>query len=292
MKTRFSLGKSYIALTALLIVSGGIANAQPPQGPPPEGGPGGPGGPRGRMGGPRGRGMTILEAPADILQVALKLSDAQKSKIAEIQRNFHEQRRNLMPPPPEEGAPPPDREAMRENMEKMRELGRKSTGEIMTLLSNEQKQALPPVMKDVDALRIAGIPLEIYGNLKLSNTQTQKLIAIGSEFRSKMRPPREGGNGGPPPPPHEGGNEGPPPPPREGGNEGPPPPPRGRENGRREVMEKTNAVLTEAQREMVKKWHEEHPRPPFAGPGGPEGGPEGNGYGRRGGGRRGAPRGE
>jgi hypothetical protein len=206
------------------------------------------------------------------LQVALKLSDTQKSKIAEIQHNFHAQQRNLMPPPPEEGAAPPDREAMRENMQKMRELGRKSTEEIMAVLSNEQKQALPPILKDVDALRIAGIPLEIFGDLKLSSAQIQKIIAIGNEFRSKMRPPREGGNDGPPPPP------------REGGNDGPPPPPRGRENGRREVVQKTNAVLTEAQRELIKKWVEEHPRPPFGGPGGPDG------NGRRGGGRRGAPR--
>src|SRR5579871_3020873 len=114
-------GAVFAALT--LILSQGIALAQPPGGPPP-GGPGGPGGPPpggpGGPGGPRGRGMSAVNVPAAALAADLKLTTTQQEKIDKIQKQFQQDRSKLMPARPEQGADPTDQGGAPPDPETMR----------------------------------------------------------------------------------------------------------------------------------------------------------------------------
>jgi len=188
-------GAVFAALT--LILSQGIALAQPPGGPPP-GGPGGPGGPPpggpGGPGGPRGRGMSAVNVPAAALAADLKLTTTQQEKIDKIQKQFQQDRSKLMPARPEQGADPtdqggapPDPETMRANFEKLSSLERQASKQIDTVLTADQKKALPIALKNIQSLRMAGIPAEVLGDLKLTADQKKQIASVVEKSQQSMR---------------------------------------------------------------------------------------------------------
>jgi uncharacterized membrane protein len=193
--------------------------------------------------------MSLVDLPPAVLQAGLKLTDSQKTKIARIQEKFQQARKDLMPLPEEA---PPDPESMRDNMEKLRSLHQQATKDIEAVLTTSQKKAIPTVLREIQALRMAGIPAELLGTLKLSDDQRKQIASIvqqaQQETRQKMDAARQSGD----------------------------------RNAMRDIMEqsrqdihdKAMAVLTDDQKAQVEKFVAEHPLPP-GGPGfgPPPGGP-------------------
>ncbi|HZO87339.1 MAG TPA: hypothetical protein VFB38_03305 [Chthonomonadaceae bacterium] len=245
-----------IALALIAVAT--LALAQPPGGPP-GGPPPGPG-PGFRFGGPGGRGLSPVHAPLSALEAGLKLTATQKDKIAQIQAQFQKLRRDLMPPPPDQGGPPPDPETMRANFQKMFRLERQASQQIATVLTSEQKSALPAVLKDIGTLRAAGIPAALMSDLKLTADQKHQIASLVAKaqqtLREKMDEARQSGN-------FEALRE-------------------IVMQSRQETHEKAMAVLTEGQQTLVENYLQAHPQPgpgegfglpPPGGFGPPPGGP-------------------
>lgn len=262
-----------LALLAGAIL-GTSAFAQRP-GPPPGGPFGGPGRPFGGPGGPGGfggpgRGMrgprpsSLANTPLAALSTGLKLTGAQKSKIGAIQAQYRAQRPPMMPPPG--GPPPPPRPGMpggpgrpggpgmRGGMDGMRGLTQKADSQIKGVLTSSQKAALPGLIKTLDDLRFAGIPLETYGDLKLSAGQKAQIAGFVQAGQQTMRKAFDQS--------------------RQSGDFG-----AIREamrTGRDHVQHQALSVLTAAQKATVSRYKAAHPQEDRGGFGGP---PPGRGFG-------------
>jgi Spy/CpxP family protein refolding chaperone len=240
-------------------VSATVAFAQDPGGPPPPGPGGPPPGPGGlpRPGGPgfgRGPGQgSLANLPIDALAAALNLTNDQKTKIADIQKQLRQQRQNLMPRPGDQLAGPPDPDTMRANMDKLRSLEQGADRNIRAALTADQRQSLPAVLRDLGNLREVGIPAELYGTLNLTASQKQVIAAIVRRAQTQMRQKLDAA--------------------RQSGDFG-----AARDammQSRKQTHDDALAALTDAQRGAIEKFIEEHPRPQ-----GPNGfGPPPNGFG-------------
>jgi hypothetical protein len=229
----------------------------PPGPPPPRGRFGGPGGPFGGPGGP-GRGMRgprpsgLADTPVVALSAGLKLNTTQQAKIATIQAQYRVQRGQLLPRP---SGPPPPPEGMRGLLDKMRGLDKSTATQIKTTLTDQQRAALPALLKTFDDLRFAGIPLETYGALNLRAGQKAQIAAFvqtGQQaLRTTMDHARQTGD-------FEAIRA-------------------AMRTGRDQVMQKTEAVLTPAQKSVVSRYKAGHPRPEHGGGFGPP--PPGGGFG-------------
>lgn len=256
MKRRSRLYLQALSAAILLtgVFAGAPAFAQGPGGPPPGPGFGRPGG-----GGPRQD--SVANTPIGALAAGLKLTSDQKAKIAAIQKKLQQQRRDLMPRPggSEDGGPP-DPSTMRANMDKMRSLEQTAVRKIKEVLTSDQKQTLPTFMKELGSLRATGIPIELYGTLKLTTDQKQQLTGIAEKARDVMRQKMDAA--------------------RESGDFGSVR--DAMDQSRRQTHDQAMAILTDAQRSAVEKFIEDHPRPQQGeGFGPPPGGfgppPDGNG---------------
>jgi len=262
MKCRFSMAGISLTLMALFASAAfSNANAQgpgdgPPGGGPPRGGPGqgrpGFGGPgRPGFGGPRT--ISVVDVPVTLLASELKLSTAQTAKIAQIQKDARQQRRDSMPRFGGPGSDPANRPDPATMMAKMRSMDKATTSSIEAVLTAGQKKALPALIKQMDTMRKAGIPAEVYSDLKLTADQKQQMTAIAAAAPADQ-------------------------------------PGTGRE-GMRQTREKLMAVLTSDQHATLDAYMKAHPRRGFGGrrgPGGP-GGPDGFGRPGGSGGGRGGP---
>ena len=100
---------------------------------------------------------------------------------------------------------------------------------------------MPTLLKQLDGLRAVGVPLEIYGELKLSKEQVTKLDEIAKASRPK--PPADGEQ----------------------------PDFADMQEARKRAHESAMEVLTSDQKETVAKYQKAHPRRRPGGPGGPGG---------------------
>ncbi|MES2465035.1 MAG: hypothetical protein V4671_31100 [Armatimonadota bacterium] len=252
--SRYEIIVAFVMTGTLLSLSAPVsAQDRGFPGPPPGRGPGGFGGP-GRPGGPGGPGggprpMTALGIPANVLASRLKLSTAQKTKIAGIQKEVRLQREKLMPRPTMRDAGPSaaDFDRMRINGGRLREIEQSAALKAKAVLTADQKKALPALLKEAETMRSVGLPLELADSLKLTAPQKTKIAAIAQAARREREAMRDSGDF------------------RPGGD---------REKTQRQAL----AVLTGSQRKAVSAYRLAHPRPPFGGPpggfrGGPGGGP-------------------
>ncbi len=268
------------------VLSAPAAHAQFGGGPPPPDGPGGQGRPPfgGPPGGPGGMGAPRPSMTADIpmpmLEAGLSLTADQKAQIAPLQRAFRSQRPPMpmggrgpqdgppngrgpqgggppMPPPGEgRGDGPPDQGAMRGQMDAMRNAQQQTSRKIEAILTPEQKQALPALLKELDALRGVGLPADLYAQLKLTSDQKTRIATIAQKMQRAMRPDTNGG--------------------------GQPGDFQAMQQARRQAHDDALAALTPMQQQLVQRQPRNRP------PGGPDGGPpppgDPDGGGRRGGG--------
>jgi Spy/CpxP family protein refolding chaperone len=228
----------------LTLLVGAPALAQPPPG-------GGPG--FGFGGGQFGGGGSVSSAPIAALEVGLKLTAEQKTKIIDIQKQTTTDRNKMMQELRNGGQP--DQAAFQAFMQKMQTMNKEADKKITDLLTPEQKKLLPAVLKDIQTLSAVGIPAPTMGDLKLTDDQKKKIadIAAASQktMQEKMQEARQSGDFQ-----------------------------AIREimmTNRKETHDKALAVLTEDQKKIVAKYEKEHPQQPGRGfgPGGgpPPGGP-------------------
>lgn len=224
---------------ALALLVGAPAIAQPPQGGPPPG--------FGGFGGFGGGGGSVSTTPVAVLDIGLKLSPEQKTKITDIQKQTVTDRNKMMQDL-RNGGQPPDQGAFQAFMQKMQDMNKEADKKITDLLTPEQKKALPDVLKDVQTLNAVGIPAATMGDLKLTSDQRKKLadIAAASQksLNEKMQEARQSGDFQ-----------------------------SLREimmNSRKETHDKAFALLTDDQKKVIEKYQKEHPqpqgRPGFGGP--------------------------
>lgn len=271
-------------LAAGLILSAACSLAQGP----------GMGGPR--MGGPR-RAMTLAGAPIEALQKGLGLKPDQAKKIGGIIDKLRSERRAMFegmrgggPGGPGMGGPGGPGGGMQAMMQKMQVGEKKATDQINAILTPAQRAQAPALVKQLDAARSIGLPVQVVPDLKLSPAQVSKMEALGKSQRDQMMKMFAGGRpGGPGGPGMMGGpRPGGPGMGRPGGRPGAPGGsammggPGGGMDGIRKMMEgaraKARAILTKPQQAIVDKYEKEHPRRGMGGPGmGGPGGPGGPG---------------
>ena len=277
MKNIFS-HKNSVLLMALLVgvISSSMVLSQPPPPRDGQGGPDGPGGFRGPggQGGMRGGGrLSPAHIPASALKAELKLSVDQAGRIKSIQDNLKKQRDEMMPRPGDGNDGPPDMEEMRAKFDKMRASEQKANKDVEAILSDEQREALPKVIKSFGALREAGIPLEVYSDLKLTSDQKSKIEVIVAKNRPPQGQRPEDGRQGGRQRPDDGQRPGPPQGGFGRGQDGPGG--RGMDQNRQKIREAVNTLLTDTQKKTIKAFMDKNPRPEFGrghgGPGGPGG---------------------
>lgn len=266
MKSRLmTAGFALLATAALGAGSLARVEAQPP------GGFGG-GPPGGMMGGRGGRGgpreLTAAAAPVESYAAAIKLSGKQISQIKAIQDSVKAEREKIMPRPGAGGGGGFDMNAMRANFEKLGKLQEKANADIAAVLTAQQKQALPPILKKMGGLRQAGIPLEVYASLKLTDKQISQIQAVIEKDRPAGGPGGMMGGGRPGGPPPGGPGAPPPPGGRPGGMMGGPGGMGGFGAARAKMHADAMAILTAPQKKIVDDWDKAHPRPQFGGMGG------------------------
>jgi Spy/CpxP family protein refolding chaperone len=135
---------------------------------------------QGRVGAQR---VSIAVIPPSVLKDPLKLTPQQMESITRIHNRLLEETRSLRP----QAGGQADRAAMRENMQKLRDLNQKASQEIQGLLTEEQKAKLPEVVREIGQLRSVGVPLEALAELNLTAEQRSKLIALGAEYQKKLQ---------------------------------------------------------------------------------------------------------
>ncbi len=144
------------------------------------------------------------------------------------------------------------------DIKKLQDLSAKATSSIEAVLTPAQKKELPGVIKEVVALRSAGIPLDTLGDLKLTSAQKSKIVSLSDAAQKDMDAKRKAGGDF-----------------------------RSMmQDSRKKTHDSVLATLTQPQKAVVDKFEKEHPRRGFGAGGGGFGGPGGGGFG---GGRRGGP---
>lgn len=128
---------------------------------------GGFGGGQGRGG---GRQMSVAALPIATLDAIVKLTPAQKTKITPIHDNFVKSAAAFRPQPGQRPDP--------SVMQKMMDLNTQATKDIEAVLTPAQKTKLEAARKEMGLYRLAGIPLGLYGQIKLTGDQRTKLQTI------------------------------------------------------------------------------------------------------------------
>ncbi len=169
-----------------------------------QGQPGQPGGRQGRQGGQgrqgfgQGRGGGLVMLPVAYMDSYLKLTGEQKSKITEIQAKYKEDSKGLMPAPGAQGAQV-DPQARRDAMQKRMEMMTQADKDLQAVLTDDQKKLIPELNKGMQTFRSLGIPVEVVGDLKLTDTQMEKLNTLSAdsqkEMMTKMQEARQNANG-------------------------------------------------------------------------------------------------
>jgi Spy/CpxP family protein refolding chaperone len=135
---------------------------------------------RQRQGQRRGQGRnSVASLPVNVIDSIVKLTPEQKTKVTTIHDKYEADTRALRP---QQGAQPEPA-----NTQKLRDISRQAVADIEALLNQEQKDKLKAANKDLQLYRSVGIPVELYGQVKLTDEQKTKLAAIEKETTEKSQ---------------------------------------------------------------------------------------------------------
>ena len=241
------------------------------------------------MGRPGGPQISLADVPVSVLTRELKLTSDQQTKIEAIQKKWRTQMQSLRPqggpggpegqggPPPggpdgpgdQGGAPPAAPEGQggpggqggpppggpggpggpNSKLFQARQATIKS---IEAVLTDTQKQAVPGLMKTLDALQVSGIPIAVVSDLKLTSDQKTKIQTLAATAKQADRKVMESA--------HESGDFD--------------SVRTAMQKSRKSVHDKAMAVLTSDQKQIVSAFAKEHPQQGPAGFGPPQ---DGNG---------------
>jgi hypothetical protein len=187
--------------------------------------------------------LTVATVPADVLGKELKLSEETTKKIGAIQKSVQDKMMAAMQEL-RNGGGGGGPEAFQELQKTNQANGKKAETEILALLSDDQKKALPDTLKTLQTLQTLGIPIQVREELKLTDEQmkglTERAAVVQKDRQAKMKEMQEAmanqdreklqelaqamrGNGGP--------------------------------------DAKAQAILTADQKAIVEKYIKDHPRP-------------------------------
>ena len=77
-------------------------------------------------------------------------------------------------------------------MEKMNALDKAVSAKIEGVLTAQQRSEESKVVRNAQSLRSAGIPLDLYGKLKLTSEQESRIVAIGEKMDNQMKEATDG----------------------------------------------------------------------------------------------------
>lgn len=157
---------SALGLAIALVVSA-PASAQPAQG--------------------QGRGQAALASiPVDVLAGPLKLTDDQKTKIKASQEKVAKATAEARKAADAGGG----RDA---GFQAVRDARQAASKEITAVLTDEQKGKVEGVVQEFGSYPQLGIPLQVLGELKLTDGQKSKIKPIAEEMQKKVQGLRAGG---------------------------------------------------------------------------------------------------
>lgn len=164
----------FVTLSALVLIGAGGAALAQDAAPDPNA-------PRRQGQGNRaGAGVQVASIPADILATELKLNADQKTKIKAVQDKFAEETKAMRPAPGTQ----PDPESLRANFQKLRELSQQANKDIDAVLTEDQRKAVRPLVREISAMQQVGIPVGVMGDLKLTADQKTKIKGVVEEYEA------------------------------------------------------------------------------------------------------------
>lgn len=207
-----AISMSTLGLAIALVVSA-PASAQPAQG-------------QGRGQGPWQ--ATLATIPVDLLAGPLKLTDDQKTKIKASQEKVAkataEARQAAGAAVGGGGA----------GFQAVRDAQQAANKEITAVLTTEQKGKVEGVVREFGSYQRLGIPLQVLGELKLTDGQKAKIKPIAEEMQKKEQALRAGGGQ---------------------------PDRQARQQMRQDYAAKVTAILTAEQKAAIEKWRKANPMP-------------------------------
>lgn len=136
--------------------------------------------------------LSLATTPCVRLAAELHLSDKQKQAIAEIQEKYLGDRYALKHYFPRDLTGGPKSFAqMRVQLEKERSLEEDASKQIDAWLTDDQRKAAPEVLKVLEMLATAGIPINLPIDLKLSSDQKSSLFATVAKSRQELNAMQE-----------------------------------------------------------------------------------------------------
>ena len=141
------------------------------------------------------RPLTLSMIPLDYLKSELKLTDEQTVKIEALQKTSQTDVMKLVedptaPPPPEPSEtplPPDQEEKMRAFEKKISTVTDKADEDVKAVLTEEQTKLLPDLMKETQSLVDAGLPLMLLTDLKLTPDQKKQIGSAVDEMNGKLK---------------------------------------------------------------------------------------------------------
>lgn len=127
----------------------------------------------------RNRRVNVASLPVNVIDAIVTLNAEQKSKITAIHDKYEADVRALRPAA---GAAPDPA-----NRQKLTELSRQANQDVENVLNADQKSKLQAALKDMPALLSLGIPIQVLPDLKLTEDQKTKLVAIGKDATEKLQ---------------------------------------------------------------------------------------------------------
>lgn len=122
----------------------------------------------------------IVTVPLVVLQVCLGLSADQASKLKDIQQHYHSSLESVAE---NYLSDPSNRDA---DEARSRQLTQQAGASMQAVLSDQQKQQLPTVLKGVSSLRMLNLPTRAAAELQLTDQQTTEIASITDQMRQNL----------------------------------------------------------------------------------------------------------
>lgn len=123
--------------------------------------------------------VSVAQIPIELLEKPCQLTPEQISKIRSIQSKLQEDLRGLRP---QRGAAQDPSVA-----QKRRDITQQAVTEINNVLTPEQRAKVREAAPELGMLRSLGVPLQVLGDLKLTDEQKQKILQIAKDIVEKVR---------------------------------------------------------------------------------------------------------
>jgi putative hemolysin len=122
----------------------------------------------------------IVTVPLVVLRVCLGLTSDQVSKLKDIQQRYHSSLESLAE---SYLSDPSHRDA---DEARSRQLTQDAGASMQAVLSDQQKQQLPTVLKGLSSLRMLNLPSHAAAELQLTDQQTTEIASITDQMRQQL----------------------------------------------------------------------------------------------------------